>query len=139
MNKWLHALIVAVQLALVSSAGVLEHLSQTKMGVMRHILYTNAKWERLLPMDMVLSSAAGILLILATLLMIQWISRRVGMIRKGSAKVLVAISLAVLTSAFILLYSTVTFRAYYALCAAFSLTTLLQFGVGWTALSKSTQ
>lgn len=134
MNKRLYTLVVAVQLSLVIGALVFERLSQTKMGVMRHVLYTNTRWERLWPVDLIAHSAAGMLVILTALYAVQWFSHRAVVPGKTAVQLSTAMGMSVLTAVFMVMCSTADFRTYYTLCMAFFLTALLQCWTGWSSL-----
>ena len=55
MKKRVYLLITALQLLLLWGSYMIYRLSITKMGVMRHIVYTNQKWEAAYPMTLIMN------------------------------------------------------------------------------------
>lgn len=128
MKKILYWILTILQAALLAGCVLFEKLSKTKMGVMRHVLYTNSKWEKKYPIDWIKYGVSVILILLALLFVFFLIRGLFG----GHARFLPAASITVFIAAsagcafILLLGSKNIWRTYYYICMALAGIVLLQ-------------
>lgn len=128
MKKILYCVLTVLQAALLAGCVVFEKLSRSKMGVMRHVLYTNSKWEKKYPIVWMKYGVAVVLILLALLFVFFLIrglhGKRLRMIPMISITVFIIVSAG---SAFILLLASKNlWRTYYYICMALSAVVVMQ-------------
>lgn len=129
MKRALYCVVTVLQIALLVGCVIFEKLSKTKMGVMRHVVYTNSKWEKRYPI-MTLKYSIIFLLMLAAVLFALFLFRSIRGKRPASlfpaAAILLFILLAGGGALTILLASKQTWRTYYYISTALTAVILLQ-------------
>lgn len=115
MKKIIFAILAVIQAALLVGCVVFESLCKSKMGVMRHVLYTNSKWEKAYPV-VPLKYVFGFALLLAAAAFAVFLFRALHQKRMGGlafGRVLCFILLATGGACVILFASKEVWRSYY--------------------------
>lgn len=128
MKKILYFVLTTLQIALLAGCVVFEKLSRSKMGVMRHVLYTNSKWEKKYPVDWMKYGVSVVLILLALLFVFFLIrglhGKHMRIVPVMSITVFIIVSAG---SAFIILLASKNlWRTYYYICMALAAIALLQ-------------
>lgn len=124
----LYFVLTILQIALLAGCVVFEKLSRSKMGVMRHVLYTNSKWEKKYPVDWMRYGVSVVLILLAFLFVFLLIrglrGKHMRIVPVTSITVFIIASAG---SAFIILLASKNlWRTYYYICMALAAIALLQ-------------
>lgn len=127
-NKIYYILIIlfgALEIAAVIGAYAAHYYTKTRMGMLRHVIYLNGKWERLVnipAMKWIVLVIVVILIIFACILYKK--QRKNSITVKVAAIITTAISL--WTVYYLLFYNTVIHRAYYVVSICFIIMTVFQ-------------
>lgn len=114
-----------LEVALLLAAYAINFYTKTRLGMLRHMVYLNGKWEEKYPVEML----KYVLVVLLSLLLIGLI---LGLTKNHSRDMLVFLSgvvsviISACTICFLLLNSTDTYKSYYALSICFVLITMIQ-------------
>lgn len=128
MEKLLKRITVILQILMLTGAFAVNYFTQTKMGMMRHVMFTNKKWEShfygttIKNMSIILLS---IILIAAIVLMIY---RRRSYMYDLQTKFFIVISMIIIigTLVFIYAFNTETLLSYYFVSILIYITSVIQ-------------
>ncbi len=114
-----------LEIVTIIGAYAAHYFTKTRMGMLRHVIYLNGKWEKALPIPMIKWIAISIII---AIVIIAYLCYRK---EKTSSKVnmvtmLFTIGVSGWTVYFLIAYSTERNRAYYILSICFILATVLQ-------------
>lgn len=119
------ALCSVLEIAAALGAYVAHYYTKTRMGMLRHVVYLNGKWERLVNVTALKCIA---LLIIISLIIFVYIfyknQKKHSMTIKTIA--IMTLSTSLLTAFYLLIYNTEMNRAYYILSICFIIITLFQ-------------
>lgn len=127
MNKFFYWMLRILQvLSLIAAYGI-QMFSTKRMGMMRHLIYTNQKWEMQYPIQTIRNISIGILLVFSAIILY-------GLIRKhnytANKKALYMVLMEVITTAifigFTLFYSSESCLSYYFISIALGIVSLIQ-------------
>jgi amino acid transporter len=114
-----------LELFAIVGAYAFHHFTKTRMGMLRHVIYLNSKWEKMLPITKIRWIA---IIIIIALMIISYLRYRNIRISSKAYTVTTILTIAVngWVLYFLLFYSTETNRAYYILSVCFILVTVFQ-------------
>jgi len=102
-----------------------NYFTRTRLGMLRHMVYLNGKWEKMLPIATVKWIALFIVFALVIISCLQY-SKRKRRFKADAAVTLLTIAISGWTVYFLLFYNTEMNRAYYILSLCLVLATVLQ-------------
>ena len=105
-------------------AYVLNYFTRTRMGMLRHVVYLNGKWEKLVPVPIL--KVAVLFVILALLVIACNRFRKIKSNVMLNAVGVLLVLLSIWTICFLIFSSTRINRSYYILSMCFVLATMLQ-------------
>ena len=102
-----------------------HYFTKTRMGMLRHIVYLNGKWEKTFPISTIKLVTICIIIALIILVFLNYFKRQKAH-RVNIWTIMWTMVISGWTIYFLLTYSTEINRVYYILSVCFILTTLLQ-------------
>lgn len=101
-----------------------HYFTKTRMGMLRHMIYLNGKWEMMIPLDIVKWFAVILILSITIMTMISLLRKRNNDI--GKLLKLISIGLGIFTLYFLLFKNAGLNRAYYISSLCLVLATIFQ-------------
>ena len=101
-----------------------DYFTRTRMGMLRHVVYMNGKWEKLFPIPFIRAAALCVIIALAVIACIRYFKMRINGMASLTAVLVVLLS--VWTVYFLVFFNTGINRAYYILSICFILATMFQ-------------
>ncbi len=100
------------------------YFTRTRMGMLRHVVYMNGKWEKLFPIPFIRTFAICVIIVLAAIVCIRYFKMR----QKGivAAAAVLVILLSAWTIYYIISCNTGINRAYYILSMCFIMAAMFQ-------------
>lgn len=101
-----------------------HYFTKTRMGMLRHMIYLNGKWEKMLPLDIIKWFVVILILIITIISLISLLRRsnnNIGMLLK-----MISTALGIFTLYFIVFKSAKINRAYYIISLCLVLGTVFQ-------------
>ncbi|OZV11462.1 hypothetical protein CIW83_14360 [Tissierella sp. P1] len=125
-SKYICAILCGIlEFLAIIGAYAAHYFTKTRMGMLRHVIYLNGKWEKAFPIPAMKWIAISIILALVIIAYLRY--------RKGNTDyninipvMLLTIIMSIWTAYFLLVYSTEKNRAYYILSICFLLATVFQ-------------
>lgn len=117
-------LCVIFELVAIIGAYAANHFTKTRMGMLRHVVYLNSKWEKTIPILTIKWISLCIIIALVIFVYLHYQKRKVHFI--NTIVMLLTVAISGWTVYFLLFYNTARNRAYYILSICFILGTLLQ-------------
>lgn len=116
---------VFLEVTLMLAAYAINFYTKTRLGMLRHMVYLNGKWQAQYPIEKIKYLLVALLVILLIGLLFSLIRNKTkSMLLHWSA--IVSLLFSTWTLYFLLFNSTDTYKAYYALSVCFVLITILQ-------------
>ncbi|HBD64665.1 MAG TPA: hypothetical protein DC038_09545 [Clostridiales bacterium] len=101
-----------------------DYFTRTRMGMLRHVVYMNGKWEKLFSIPFIRTAALCVIITLTAIACIRYFKMRVnGMVSAAAALVVL---LSAWTVYFLIFCNTGINRAYYILSMCFIMATIFQ-------------
>lgn len=127
-NKIYYVIIILLSiLEIIAAIGsyAAHYFTKTRMGMLRHVVYLNGKWEKLLPIP---ALKWMVVLIVIILIIFAYVLYKKNKKHSVAAKMLtvITISISFWTVYYIIFYNTGMNRAYYILSFCFITLTMLQ-------------
>lgn len=125
LKKIIVALILVLEMGSLICAYAVNFFTRTRMGMARHVVYLNGKWEKILPINLIKWGTIYVLIILMTLVYLR--HKKENRISGINILAMLVISMmSIWTLYFLMAYSTARNRAYYILGSCFIIMTMLQ-------------
>ncbi|MCH4890295.1 hypothetical protein EZV73_22120 [Acidaminobacter sp. JC074] len=121
MKKKLYIGLSGIQVLLLIGAYLVQDFSMKRMGMMRHVMFTNQKWEKSYPVETIISVSVAISIILLVIVVYKHIKR------KSYYQLIETLVVSGGATGFVLLNSTESFRSYYFICLILALSILIQY------------
>lgn len=125
LRKLIIVLILILEMASIAGAYAANFYTRTRMGMARHVVYLNGKWEKLLPINSIKWGIICILIIWMIFVYLRY-RKRNGVSWINTLAMMVIIVMSICTIYFLIAYSTSRNRAYYILGSCFIIMTMLQ-------------
>lgn len=125
MKKILYISTSVLEILLYIAAFVLHYYTSTKMGMARHMIYLNGKWEAAYPIEIIQITTTALLIILVivgTVLVFKQENK--SLLLKGMCVVNVITTVCYIGMTY--LQSTDAIKSYYSFCILFGITALIQ-------------
>ncbi|WP_417203348.1 hypothetical protein [Acetoanaerobium sticklandii] len=128
MNKIVNHILSFLQLIILAIVFLVQYFSTRKMGMMRHVVYTNQKWEVNYPIDTYELGAIAVVGIIALIVGIKLFVKLKSENKDAMWMRIFALQMAVsiIYIGFSLIYSTEQIRSYYYINIGLLLTVFLQ-------------
>ena len=128
MNKIVNHILSFLQLIILAIVFLVQYFSTRKMGMMRHVVYTNQKWEANYP---IATNELGAIAVVAIIAMIVGIKLFVKLKSENKDAIWMKIfalqmAVSIIYIGFSLIYSTEQIRSYYYINIGLLLTVFLQ-------------
>lgn len=114
-----------LELLVIVGAYAAHYFTKTRMGMLRHVIYLNSKWEKTVPISTIKWIAICIIITLVILVYLRY-SKLKAHSQVNTMVMLLTIAISGLTVYFLTFYNTGRNRAYYILSICFILGTMLQ-------------
>lgn len=123
---WLCIILCSLlELMAIIGAYAASHFTKTRMGMLRHVVYLNGKWEQAVPISTIRWIAICMLIALVILAYLHYRKQKAHF-RFGVIVMLWTLGLSAWTLYYLLFYNVEMNRAYYIISICFILATLLQ-------------
>lgn len=113
-----------LEMAALIGAYATHYYTKTRMGMLRHVIYLNGKWEKMLPLDLIKLLVVVVILIITAISIISLLKKKNNDMDKFLK--LISIALGMFTLYFLLFKSTNINRAYYIISLCLVLGTVFQ-------------
>lgn len=113
-----------LEFLLIIGAYLANHFTKTRMGMLRHMVYLNSKWESLIPIPFLKLTLIVVIIALVVFAFVRYRSIKANTMLTIMAILLVLLSL--WTLYFLIFIDTKIYRSYYILSMCFVLSTILQ-------------
>jgi len=127
MNKKISIGISIIQVVLVLGAYLIQRFAETRMGMMRHVVFKNREWETQLPIDMIKLGIVVCLTALIALMIIKYFRRKETMNLSHTTRVVSTIILSLMLIGYVLFLSTSDYISYYYMGMIFILVVGLDY------------
>ncbi len=125
-NKYICVIFyIVIEALAIIGAYVTNHYTKTRMGMLRHVVYLNGKWEKSLPIPIIKWIAISIIIALVILAYLRYHKEKASF-KVNMMVMLLTIAVSGWTVYFLLAYNTERNRAYYIISVCFILATVLQ-------------
>lgn len=114
-----------MELLVIIGAYTARYFIRTRMGMFRHVIYLNGKWEKTLPIQAIKWISISIIIILAIFTFLHYHKEKANS-QVNMVSMLLTIAISGGTVYFLLVYNTEKNRAYYILSIFYILITVLQ-------------
>lgn len=126
MKKMSYLMMSVLQILLIISAYVIQYFTVNRMGMMRHVMFTNQQWVNKYPVE-VMSHVAVIFFVLILSLILYLDIKNDGIKAGRMYRILESVVLCSGVLIFILLNSTQTFLSYYFMTLLLCIVVMIQF------------
>ena len=123
-----HGITLFLELALVIGAFVIKYFTAKKMGMARHVIYTNQLWEKTYPLAQWKLISILVLAALLVLVLVLLVVKRQKLNPWLYADGVLTLGLTLYSLCFTLTNSAANLRSYYWMSPLFALAALLQLG-----------
>ena len=127
MKKKISLGISIIQVVLVIGAYLVQRFAETRMGMMRHVVFKNREWETQLPIDMIKLGIVVFLVGLIALMIIKYFRRKETMNLSHTTRVVSTIILSLMLIGYVLFLSTSDYISYYYMGMIFILVVGLDY------------
>ena len=104
-----------------------NYYTKTRMGMLRHVVYLNGKWEKAFPLDMIKYFVLAVILIFMASIASKYFKNRNEIKRKNLLFITIGtVIISLWTVYFLIFYNAEINRAYYILGICFSSASILQ-------------
>jgi len=127
MNNIFYWSLTILQVLSLIVAYVIQMFSTKKMGMMRHLIYTNQKWEMQYPIQTMRNISIGFLVILSIIILYRLIRKHnYTTNKKALYMILMEVIITIIFVSFTLFYSSESYLSYYFISIALGIILLLQ-------------
>lgn len=113
-----------LEIAALIGAYAAHYFTKTRMGMLRHMIYLNGKWEKMLPLDIIKWFVVILILIITIISLVSLLRRSNNNI--GKLLKIISIALGIFTLYFLVFKSAEINRAYYIISLCLVLGTVFQ-------------
>ncbi len=125
-QKYIYVILFGIiEVLVIIGAYAAHYFTRTRMGMFRHVVYLNGKWEKTLPIQTIKWISISIIIILAILAFLHYRKEKANS-QVNMVAMLLTIAISGGTVYFLLVYNTGKNRAYYILSICYILITVLQ-------------
>ncbi|TJX12871.1 hypothetical protein E9840_11720 [Tissierella creatinini] len=117
-------LFAILEIGALISAYAAHYFTKTRMGMLRHVIYLNGKWEKIIPLDIIKWLVVVIILIITIISVISILKSSNNHI--GKLLRIISVGLGIWTMYYLLFRSAGVNRAYYIICLCLVLGTVFQ-------------
>lgn len=116
-----------------------NYYTKTRMGMLRHVVYLNGKWEKAFPIDIIKYVVVALILTFIVFTVSKYFKYKNGITEKNFLFVTIGtVIISLWTVYFLIFYNAEINRAYYILGICFSIVSILQ-NVMWNFIFKLTK
>ncbi|SCI84547.1 Uncharacterised protein [uncultured Clostridium sp.] len=125
-KKICYALTTILECLLLIGAYMVNYFTQSKMGMLRHVIHKNYVWEEKYPIANIINTTIIAFIILMLIVLILYMKRRLMLKNIVTIMVITMIIFVLSFVGFMLMYSAEEIRAFYYMSFIFGITVLIQ-------------